>query len=120
MTKFDKLPYLISQFVPDAAQQAGVEETIRRWIANQADAIRDLCPADELRCFALVTNAKDSQHLISVEFAAPDDSNHILLIRTGERHDVRGQQPRTVDLAAGIKLLALLADELDVPVTLQP
>jgi hypothetical protein len=120
MTKLDKLPSLIDQFVSDPAARAGAEAAIRKWIADQASMIRDLGPVRRLRCFALVTTARTSPHLISVEFAAPDDSAHTLVIHTDGRHDVRGQQPHTVDLAAGIKLLALLADELGVPVRLQP
>lgn len=120
MAKLDLLPHLINQFAPNPSQQPGIEEGLRRWIANQADAIRDLCPAKKLRCFARVINARSSPHLISVEFAAPDDSNRTLLIHTNGRHDLGGNSPHTVDLAAGLKLLALLADELGVAVRLQP
>lgn len=111
---------VVHWFTPDAPRCEETARAVHQWVRAQAAHVRTLCPPKRLRCFALVTSRRIDPQMISVEFAAPDDSYYAITIHCSGPHDVRGDLPRTISLGAGIKLLALLADELKVAVTLQP
>lgn len=106
-------------FAPATPDCVDTADGLFRWVKEQAGYMRGLCPPKRLRCFALVTTGRNRPHMIAVEFAAPDDTYSAITIQCTGCHDVRGRAPQTVSLAAGIKLLALLTDELKVAVTLQ-
>jgi hypothetical protein len=106
-------------FAPDQPQSAEVATELHKWVRAQAEHVRSLCPTKRLRCFALLTCGRSHPHMINVEFAAPDDSYRVVTIQCSGRHEVRDNVPQTINLAAGVKLLALLTDELKVTVKLQ-
>lgn len=108
------------EFVAERQDSPFTAEQIGQWIDAQAACVRELCRPDRLRCFAAVMRPAVQPHMISIEFAAPDDRYHSILLHCDGGHDLTGRVVRTLDVAAGIKLLTLLADELKVPVRLQP
>lgn len=120
MTKSEKYQKAVPVLAPDAPHPAEIVAELGAWIREQAAVARELCPPKNLRCFALVTNGATGPEMISLEFAAPDNSHHSILIHADGLHDLRGRAPHVIGLAAALRLLTLLADELRVPVRLQP
>lgn len=107
-------------FTSDASRWGEIAAGTRRWVREQAAAVRGLSPPERVRCYALVTNGIKQPHMVSIEFAAPGRGSYSITIFADGVHDVRGRTPRTTCLAGAIKLLTLLTDELCVPVRLQP
>lgn len=119
MRTSDRYHEFVHWFAPETPDCPEIAASLLRWVKAQAEHVRTLCPPKRLRCFALVTSGRHRPHMISVEFAAPDDTCYSITIQCSGLHDVRGGIPQTASLAAGIKLLTLLTDELKVAVTLQ-
>lgn len=108
-------------FAPkDRTRQAQIAPQLRAWAEGEARAIRELGAIERLRCYVYITKPMADGELVCCEFAAPGGRNHIVTVASSGRNAFFGQRPHTIGFAASIKLVALLAKEIGMPVTLHP
>lgn len=108
-------------FAPDApGEHQQLARQLREWVEHQAQTIREACRTKRLRCLVHITRPLADGELVSCDFLAPSGRYLPILIASSGRNEISGRKPHIAGLGASLQLLALLAKELGVPVTLQP
>jgi hypothetical protein len=119
MTKSEMYLGAARNFVPqDRSLLPETAREVRRWVENQVRTIQELSPKGPTRCLVCISAPRRGGELVNCEFMTTGRRNHTITIFATGHNKLVGREPQTYGLGASIALVALLAKELNLPVTL--